>query len=201
MVDPAGRELTLVELVRSDIEAATHPNYRLYSNGTFWRRAIGKALTQPNMRAVITYRIAHALSHRGLTPLAMLLRARALRRSGAEIHPLATIGPGFHLVHSSGVVIGTFAVIGRNCHVHQSVTIGPPREGQPGEEFTHVGDDVTVGAGAVILGGVTVGDGAFIGANAVVTKDVGKYEIVAGVPAVVIGHRSPDDSRTLRDEH
>jgi serine O-acetyltransferase len=188
--------LSLLSVIRADVEATTHPNYRLYSNRVFWTRVLGKLLINPNVRAVVTFRISHALAERGLLPLAMLLRARALRRSGAEIHPLASIGPGLHLVHSSGVVIGTYAVIGKNCRVHQGVTIGPPRGATGGgSDLATIGDDVSFGAGAVVMAGVSIGDGAVIGANAVVTKDVGPYEIVAGVPAKVVGHRKPDDPR------
>jgi serine O-acetyltransferase len=193
--DPMTSQPGLLEVIRSDIEATTHPNYRLYSDGKFWRRALGKLLINPNVRAVVTFRISHAIAQRGLLPVAMVLRARALRRSGAEIHPLATIGPGLHLVHSSGVVIGTYAVIGKNCRMHHGVTVGPPRHADSGDNMTHVGDDVTIGTHAVIMGGVNVGEGAVIGANAVVTRDVNPFEIVAGIPAVVVGKREPDADR------
>jgi serine O-acetyltransferase len=188
-------EPSLLQVIRLDIEATTHPNYRLYGAGKFWRRVLGKLLINPNVRAVVTFRLSHAIAARGLLPVAMVLRARALRRSGAEIHPLATIGPGLHLVHSSGVVVGTYAVIGKNCRMHHGVTVGPPRHSGSGDNLTHVGDNVTMGTHAVIMGGVSVGEGAVIGANAVVTKDVNPFEIVAGIPAVVVGKREPDAPR------
>lgn len=175
---------SLLALIRSDVEAATHPNFKLYSNRVFWTRALGKLLASPGIRAVITFRIAHALAGRGLGPLAMLLRARALRRSGAEIHPRATIGPGLFLVHSSGVVIGPDVVIGARCRIHQGVTLGEPIH--TGDGFwaaPKVGDDVVLGAHAVLLGQVSIGDRAMVGANAVVTTDVAPDTRVAGVPA------------------
>src|SRR5437764_15188792 len=99
-------ELSLLRTMRTDIEATVHQNYRLYSDRVFWARVIAKLLVSPNVRAVLTFRLAHALARRGLMPIALFLRARSVRRSGADIHPLATIGPGLHLVHSSGIVIG-----------------------------------------------------------------------------------------------
>jgi serine O-acetyltransferase len=175
---------SLFALLRADVEAATHPNFRLYSNRVFWTRALGKMIASPGIRAVITFRIAHALAAKGLSPIALLLRARALRRSGAEIHPRATIGPGLFLVHSSGVVIGPDVVIGARCRIHQGVTLGEPvHAGEGVWAAPEVGDDVVLGAHAVLLGNVTVGDRATVGANAVVTTDVAPDTRVAGVPA------------------
>src|SRR5438270_13585722 len=99
-------------MIRADIEATTHANFRLHSNARFWTRALAKALLSPNVRAVITFRLAHHLAKHKLLPLAMWLRGRAVSRSGADIHPLATIGPGLFLPHSSGVVIGPDVVVG-----------------------------------------------------------------------------------------
>ena len=79
--------------------------------------------------------------------------------------------------------------------MHHGVTVGPPRHSGSGDDLTHVGDNVTMGTHAVIMGGVSVGEGAVIGANAVVTRDVNPYEIVAGIPAVVVGKREPDAPR------
>ena len=183
-------ELPLLQVIRADIEATTHPNFRLYSNAVFWRRALAKALVSPNVRAVITFRVAHALALRGLTPIALLLRARALRRSGAEIHPLATIGPGLNLVHSSGVVIGPEVVIGARARIHQGVTLGEPVHVGGGEwAAQHVGDDVVLGAHAVVLGNIKIGDRAAVGANSVVLHDVDADTTVVGAPAKPIAPR------------
>ena len=184
----------LLATVRADVEAATHANYRLYSNAKFWTRALGKALLSPNVRAVITFRLAHHLAKRGLLPVAMWLRGRAVSKSGADIHPLATVGPGLFLPHSSGVVIGPDVVIGARVRVHQGVTLGDPVHVGAGQwAAARVGDDVTIGANAVILGAVTIGDGAVVGANSVVTSDVAPGTGVAGVPARVLREKASGD--------
>jgi serine O-acetyltransferase len=193
-VERAAVTIPLLALVRADVEAATHPNYRLYSNAKFWTRALGKALLSPNVRAVITFRIAHHLAQRRLLPLAMWLRGRAVSKSGADIHPLATIGPGLFLPHSSGVVIGPDVVIGARARVHQGVTLGDPVHVGAGEwTAARVGDDVTIGANAVVLGALTIGDGAVIGANSVVTADVAPGTVVAGSPARVLREKASDE--------
>lgn len=182
--DPVNTTPSLLALIRSDVEASVHPNFRLYSDAQFWARALAKLLVGPNLRAVVTFRIAHELASRGLTLLALWLRGRALRRSGAEIHPLAQIGPGLLLVHSSGVVIGPNSVIGSRARIHQGVTIGEPMHTGGGQwAGAKIGDDVLIGAHAVLLGDITVGDRAVIGANAVVTRDVAADSTVGGIPA------------------
>lgn len=172
------------QVVRADIEAATHPNFRLYSGRVFWTRALGKALASPSIRAVLTFRVSHLLASRQHAALAMLLRTRSFRRSGAEIHPRARIGPGLFLVHSSGVVIGPDVVIGARCRIHQGATVGEPVHlGDGIWTAPRLGDDVTLGAHAVLLGKLQVGDRAVIGANSVVTRSVESDTTVAGIPA------------------
>lgn len=187
---------TLLQVIRADIEATTHPNFRLYSTARFWGRALAKLVVSPNVRVVVTYRLGHALTRRGLMPLAMLLRARGVKKAGAELNPQATIGPGLYLAHSVGVVIGAFVEIGANCTIYHGATVGalPGKTAGSGSDYdiAHIGDNVTVGTNAVIFNGVTVGDGAVIGANTVISKDVGAYEVVVGSPARVVAVRAPE---------
>jgi serine O-acetyltransferase len=174
----------LLKLIRADVQATTHPNFRLYGTRRFWMRVAAKVVLSANVRAVITFRIAHALARKGYLPLALVLRARILRVSAAELNPQAKIGPGLYLVHAVGVAIGAFVEIGDNCTIYHGATIGPQRAGTQGaHEYTKIGNNVTVGTHAVVMGGVTVGDGAVIGANAVVTSDVAAGSVVGGVPA------------------
>jgi serine O-acetyltransferase len=189
---PRVDELPLRKLIRADIEATTHPNFRLHSRRRFWLRAIAKLLIDRNIRAVINYRIAHVLAGKRLLPLALVLRSRGIKKHGAEINPLATIGPGLYLAHPLGVGIGAFVVIGANCKLHLGAVIGPQPLEKDGQKYTVIGDDVFIGTHAVIIGGVTIGDGAVIGANAVVMRDVDPYTVVSAPPARAIWQRTPD---------
>ncbi|MFN2560833.1 MAG: serine O-acetyltransferase [Jatrophihabitans sp.] len=183
-------ELSLLKLVRADIEATTHPNFRRYSTGRFWRRAFFKLLFSPNVRVVITYRVGHWLAQHGLLPVALILRTHGIRKSGAELNPLAKIGPGLYLAHSVGVGVGAYVEIGANCTLHLGSVIGPQTHGGGGPQRTVIGDDVFIGTHAVVVGGVTIGDGAVIGANAVVMRDVEPYTVVSASPARTVGQRS-----------
>ncbi len=189
---PSG--LTFWQLVRADIEATTHPNFRLYSTGRFWTRAALKLLVSSNVRVVVTYRIANALARRGVLPAALFLRERGIRKSGAELNPLATIGPGLYLAHGIGVGVGAYVTIGKNCTLHLGSVLGPQAhgagEGPHTPQPTIIGDNVFIGTHAVIVGGITVGDNAVIGANAVVLRDVEPNTVVSASPARVVGQRA-----------
>lgn len=151
----------------------------------YWARVLGKLLVTPQVQVVVLFRIGHALARTPLRPLAFLLRSIGLVLSGAELHPDATIGPGFALVHSNGVVIGGGVVAGKDLRLAQGVTLGEPGRGAPEDTwgFPTLGDHVTLGANAVVLGQRTLGDGCVVGANSVVTKDVPALTLVVGSPA------------------
>ena len=139
--------------------------------------AARRAPFYPALTAMVLVRGSMWAYRRRLTPLAHLLKARAIRVAGVEVHPKADIGPGFAFVHSVGIVIGADVVAGRDLVVHQGVTIGN-RGADPGQPV--IGDGVRIGAGALVLGAVQVGDGARIGAGAVVLADVPAGEVVTG---------------------
>lgn len=181
-----GAGMSVWQLLRADVEATTHENFRAYSPAYFWGRAVVKAVVSPNVRAVFHYRIARALLGTPLAPVAWLLRARSMKVAGAEINPLATIGPGLYVVHSIGVGVGAYVTIGRNCRLHLGSVIGPQAHDGP-PRHTVIGDDVFVGTHAVVAAGVTVGDGAVIGANALVVRDVAPRTVVSASPARVVG--------------
>ena len=142
-----------------------------------------KLILFPRIQAVLCFRVAHVLFERRLTPFAYQLQSHILRISGAEIHPGAQIGPGLCLVHSSGIVIGDRARIGDNFVCFHGVTVGDSGKGD-GQPL--IGNNVTASAGAKILGGITIGDHAVIGANSVVLADIPAHAVAVGAPARVV---------------
>jgi serine O-acetyltransferase len=133
------------------------------------------------VQALLAHRVAHALREAEvpLAPRAIAYLSRAV--TGVEIHPAAKIGPEFFIDHGSGVVIGETAEIGRRVTLYQGVTLGGTGF-QPGKRHPTVGDDVTVGSGAKLLGAIAVGDNAKVGANTVVVEDVPPCSTVVGNP-------------------
>lgn len=150
-------------------------------------------LCYPSLKAVVYHRLAHKYYKRGKYLLARLIANRARRKTGIEIHPGAKIGKNLFIDHGMGVVIGETAEIGDNVTMYHGVTLG----GVGGEPNTKrhptIGNNVIIGAGAKILGPITIGDGAKIGANAVVLKDVPPYSTVVGIPGKIV--------KTNRDNH
>jgi serine O-acetyltransferase len=136
--------------------------------------------------AVLLYRAAHALWLRGHYFLGRFVSQFARWLTGIEIHPGATIGRNFFIDHGMGVVIGETAEIGDNVHLYHDVTLGGTSLAK-GKRHPTIGNDVIIGAGAQVLGAVTVGAGARIGANAVVVGDVAPGATMVGVPARPIG--------------
>jgi serine O-acetyltransferase len=133
------------------------------------------------VQALLAHRVAHALREAEvpLAPRAIAYLSRAV--TGVEIHPAARIGPEFFIDHGSGVVIGETAEIGRRVTLYQGVTLGGTGF-QPGKRHPTVGDDVTIGSGAKLLGAIAVGDNAKVGANTVVVEDVPPCSTVVGNP-------------------
>lgn len=107
---------------------------------------------------------------------------------GADIPLNCKIGGGLSIPHPNGIVIHPAAEIGINCLIHQQVTIGTKRDGK----LPTIKGHVDIGAGAKILGGITLHEHALVGANAVVTRDVQSYEVVAGIPAKVVKKIHPN---------
>jgi serine O-acetyltransferase len=135
----------------------------------------------PGVQAVLAHRVAHGLHTVGvpLAPRSLSLLSRAW--TGVEIHPAACIGKGFFIDHAAGVVIGETAEIGDDVTLYQGVTLGGTGF-QTGKRHPTLQDNVTVGAGAKLLGAITVGHGAKIGANTVVIHDVPPNTTVVGNP-------------------
>jgi len=158
---------------------------------TSWLEVV---LTYAGFHAISAYRVSHWLKAHHIPFLPRFISQTARILTGVEIHPSAKIGTGFFIDHGMGVVIGETAEIGDCVTLFQGVTLGGTGK-ERGKRHPTLGNHVVVGAGAKILGGITIGDNVKIGANSVVLKNVAPNSTVIGVPARVIktqGERLPD---------
>jgi len=144
-----------------------------------------EVLTYAGLHAVVWYRMAHWYWIHNLKFLARLTSQTARFLTGIEIHPGATIGKGFFIDHGMGVVIGETAEIGDNCLLYHGVTLGGVSLEKKKRHPT-LGNNVVVGAGAKVLGAITLDDNVKVGANAVVLKDVPSNSVVVGNPGRVV---------------
>lgn len=135
----------------------------------------------PGVHALLSHRLAHALHGAGVPIAPRVIAGLARTVTGIEIHPAASIGEGFFVDHGSGVVIGETAEIGANVTIYQGVTLGGTGFAS-GKRHPTVQDNVTIGSGAKLLGPITIGHGAKIGANTVVIHDVPPNSTVVGNP-------------------
>jgi len=142
-------------------------------------------LSYPGFHALTAHRINHAL-HRAHIPLLPRWLAHISRfLTGIEIHPGATIGQRFFIDHGMGVVIGETVEVGDDCTIYQGVTLGGTSLAH-GKRHPTLGDRVTVGVNAAVLGAIVLGDGSKVGAGSVVVKDVPANATVVGIPARVV---------------
>ncbi|MGD9694709.1 MAG: serine O-acetyltransferase [Thermoleophilia bacterium] len=183
-------------LVRRDIEAARERDPAAQSLGEV-------LLCYPGLHALWMHRVAHTMHTRGARLPARLLSQFSRFVTGIEIHPGARIGPGFFVDHGMGVVIGETTWIGEDVTVYQGVTLGGTGK-ETGKRHPTVRDGVIVGTGARVLGPLEIGEGAKIGAGAIVIKDVPPNSTVVGNPGrpvVVDGQRVPRDVHHPDIEH
>ena len=145
------------------------------------RNLIEVLFTYSGLHVIVAHRIAHALDRLNVPVIPRLLMALARGFTGVEIHPSAVIGRGLFIDHGFGVVIGETAVLGENVTLFQGVTLGGTGK-EKGKRHPTIGDNVVIGAGAKVLGNITVGRDSMIGANAVVIRDVPEHSTVVGVP-------------------
>lgn len=152
----------------------------------------------PGVHAVLLHRMNHVLWNKGFKWFARILSHLARWLTGIEIHPGARIGSRFFIDHGMGVVIGETAEIGDDCTLYHGVTLGGT-SWEKGKRHPTLGKDVVVGAGAKILGPITVGDGARIGSNSVVVKPIPAGATVVGIPGRVVSVK-PDEVTQKRYE-
>lgn len=158
--------------------------------------------TYPGVHAILLQRVAHRLWITGLRYPARFLSWLARFLTNIDIHPGATIGQRFFIDHGAGVVIGETAVIGDDVTLYHGVTLGGTTWNK-GKRHPTLCDGVVVGAGAKILGAITLGEQVRVGANSVVVKDVPANRTVVGIPAKVVLRNedsSPDNGINL-DHH
>ena len=170
--------MSLLSTVRDDLR-----NARAHDPAA--RGDLENALVYSGLHAIWAHRVAHRLwSRPALRGAARLLSQATRLLTGIEIHPGATIGKRFFIDHGMGVVIGETTEIGDDVMVYHGETLGG-RSLNKGKRHPTIGDRVTVGAGAKVLGPILIGDDSAIGANAVVTHDVPADSIATGIPAIV----------------
>jgi serine O-acetyltransferase len=160
------------------------------------RTAIETLTACPGLHAILFHRMNHWLWKKKLYLLARVSAHVARFLTGIEIHPGATIDQRFFIDHGMGIVIGETAEIGNNCSLYHGVTLGGTTWNK-GKRHPTLEDDVVIGAGAKVLGPITIGKGSHIGSNSVVVKNVPAGSTVVGIP----GHIVTDKERkTKRDE-
>jgi len=148
----------------------------------------------PGLRAIRMHRVAQWLWKRNRRLLARWLSQLSRLFTGIEIHPGATIGERFFIDHGAGVVIGETSQIGDDVTIYQGVVLGGVSSEKKKRHPT-VGNEVVIGAGAIVLGPITIGNGSKVGANSVVLKDVNPFTTVVGVPAREAG------KHVVKDHH
>ena len=154
------------------------------------RSALEIVLLYPGLHALWGYRVAHWMWQHGLKLMGRMLSQLVRTITGIEIHPGAQIGQGLFIDHGMGVVIGETAEIGDDVTLYHGVTLGGTSL-EKGKRHPTLGDRVVVGAGAKVLGAITIGADTRIGANAVVVKSVPANSVVVGVPGQNIARSKP----------
>jgi len=160
------------------------------------RNTLEVLTTYPGVHAILLHRVAHRSWNFGLRWLARVISHFARWITGIEIHPGATIGRRFFIDHGMGVVIGETAEIGDDCTLYHGVTLGGT-SWDKGKRHPTLTNNVVIGAGAKILGPITLGDGVRVGCNSVVVKDVKAGATMVGIPAYEVGadqRKESDDS-------
>jgi serine O-acetyltransferase len=183
----------MLDAIRRDIRAATQ---RDPARPT----VLEVIICYPGVHAIWGHRISHWLWQRGARLAARALAELTRILTGVEIHPAAILGGGLFIDHATGVVIGETAEVGEDVTLFHGVTLGGTGR-ESGKRHPTIGDRVTIGAGAKILGPVKIGDDSRIGANAVVVKEVPASAVVVGVPGQIVSRssRAKEDDSMLPD--
>mgnify|MGYP001611871808 CR=1 FL=1 len=157
-------------------------------------------LLYSGLHAIVIHRISHALFKVKIPLVPRFLSQLGRFLTGIEIHPGAEIGEGLFIDHGMGVVIGETSVVGKNVTLYQGVTLGGTGK-EKGKRHPNIADNVVIGTGAKILGNITIGENSYIGANAVVVKDVPPDSTVVGVPGRITKQDGKKMETTLDHIH
>jgi len=147
----------------------------------------------PGMHAIWIHRLSHKLWKADWKLIARLLSTFSRWLTGVEIHPGATLGRRFFIDHGMGVVIGETAEIGEDCTLYHGVTLGGT-SWNAGKRHPTLGNNVVIGAGAKVLGPITIGAGGKVGSNSVVVKDLPENATAVGIPARIVNLKKSDNS-------
>jgi serine O-acetyltransferase len=173
----------MLATLRSDLQAARDRDPAARSSAEI-------ILCYPGLHAVWSYRISHWLWLHKAKLAARVLSTVTRSLTGVDIHPGAVLGGGLLIDHATGVVIGETAEVGAQVTLYQGVTLGGTSLSR-GKRHPTIGDRVTIGAGAKVLGPIAIGHDSQIGANAVVVRPVPAHSVVVGVPGQVIARSRP----------
>ena len=165
----------------------------IYENDPAAKNLLEVILCYPGLHALIAYRFAHRLYKWNIPLIPIMISYLTRIITGIEIHPAAKIGRRFFIDHGDGVVIGETTVIGNDVLIYQQVTLGGTGK-ESGKRHPTLGNKVIVGAGAKVLGNITIGDNVRIGAGSVVIEDVPPHSTVVGVPGRIV-HRAMIDEQ------
>lgn len=169
----------IAEAAAVDIQAVFNRDPAVHSNLTV-------LLNFKGFQAIQVHRLANQLWKNGRKELALFIQSRNSQVFTVDIHPAAHIGQGVMFDHATGVVVGETAVINNNVSIMQSVTLGGTGN-EAGDRHPKINEGVMIGAGAKILGNITIGEGVKVGAGSVVLNDVPAHVTVAGIPAKIVG--------------
>ena len=153
-----------------NLKADTRRLREIKTKGAPWY-VIESLLFENGYQAVVLHRVAHWFKRRKIPVLGPLFARLNLFLTGCDLAPGADIGPGLLISHGTGLVVGGYAKIGKNAILLHNVTIGSPNPDRI-ERMPVIGDDVFIGAGAKLIGSITIGDRVFIGVDAIVTRDI-----------------------------